>query len=148
MQGYGEQRSHTHIIPCARTELLLLKVFAVAQAVGNSTTSAATRQGSQEPFYRPELDCLRFFAFLGVFVHHSIPKEPSFFRAHGLPVILSNFSYAGAFGVDLFFCLSAYLITKLLLREKDLTGHLNVKAFYVRRILRIWPLYFAFVFLS
>jgi peptidoglycan/LPS O-acetylase OafA/YrhL len=106
------------------------------------------RSSVAKPFYRPELDCLRFFAFLGVFVHHTIPKEPSFFKAHGLPVVLSNFSYAGAFGVDLFFCLSAYLITELLLREKELTGHLNVKAFYVRRILRIWPLYFVFVFLA
>jgi len=49
---------------------------------------------------------------------------------------------AGAFGVDLFFLLSAYLITELLVREKELKGTLNVRMFYARRILRIWPLYF------
>jgi peptidoglycan/LPS O-acetylase OafA/YrhL len=96
-------------------------------------------------FYRPELDCLRFFAFLAVFVHHSIPKTPDFFIAHHLPPWLSNVGQGGAYGVDLFFCLSAFLITELLLREKDQVGHLNVKAFYIRRMLRIWPLYFAFV---
>jgi peptidoglycan/LPS O-acetylase OafA/YrhL len=109
------------------------------------STARQVRVSQSKAFYRPELDVLRFFAFLGVFVHHTIPKERAFFVAHGLPLVLSNFSYAGAFGVDLFFCLSAYLITELLLCEKDLTGHLNVKAFYARRILRIWPLYFVFV---
>lgn len=41
------------------------------------------------------------------------------------------------------FLLSAYLITELLLKEKVSTGSIHVKAFYIRRILRIWPLYFA-----
>jgi peptidoglycan/LPS O-acetylase OafA/YrhL len=52
---------------------------------------------------------------------------------------------AGAFGVDLFFALSAYLITVLLFSEKDLRGTINVSAFYIRRVLRIWPLYFSFI---
>jgi peptidoglycan/LPS O-acetylase OafA/YrhL len=49
---------------------------------------------------------------------------------------------AGAFGVQLFFLLSAFLITSLLLREKVATGDIRLRAFYLRRILRIWPLYF------
>lgn len=49
---------------------------------------------------------------------------------------------AGAFGVDLFFCLSAYLITELLLREARAKSGIDVRSFYLRRILRIWPLYF------
>ncbi len=44
--------------------------------------------------------------------------------------------------MDLFFTLSGYLITRLLLRERDETGDINLKAFYVRRTLRIWPLYY------
>ena len=44
--------------------------------------------------------------------------------------------------------LSAYLITELLLREKELVGSLDVKSFYIRRILRIWPLYFFFLALA
>jgi peptidoglycan/LPS O-acetylase OafA/YrhL len=87
-----------------------------------------------EHFYRPGLDALRFFAFSVVFLHHTprlsgnstwhIAKEPF------------------AFGMQMFFVLSAYLITELLLREKSKTGVIHFKAFYVRRILRIWPLYF------
>jgi peptidoglycan/LPS O-acetylase OafA/YrhL len=49
---------------------------------------------------------------------------------------------SGAFGVDLFFSLSGYLLTSLLLRERDQTGDIDPRAFYVRRSLRIWPLYY------
>lgn len=52
---------------------------------------------------------------------------------------------AGEFGVDLFFTLSAFLITELLTREKLQFGRIDVRSFYVRRILRIWPLYFGFL---
>ena len=98
-----------------------------------TNTPSSPAQAKRASFYRPELDCLRFFAFLAVFVHHSIPRATEFYQAHHLPTALSNVAYAGAFGVDLFFCLSAYLITELLLREKRQVGHLNVRAFYVRR---------------
>ncbi len=113
--------------------------------IATAGAAAVPMQAKKNSFYRPELDCLRFFAFFVVFLHHSIPKTPDFFLAHHLPAWLSNIGQAGAYGVDLFFCLSAYLITELLLREKDQVGHLNVKAFYIRRMLRIWPLYFSFV---
>jgi peptidoglycan/LPS O-acetylase OafA/YrhL len=97
-------------------------------------------------FYRAELDSLRFLAFLGVFVFHALPKEVDAYRAAGsLARWIAGAIASGAFGVDLFFGLSAYLITTLLLREKESRGVLDVKAFYLRRILRIWPLYFAFV---
>ena len=45
-------------------------------------------------------------------------------------------------GLCLFFVLSAYLITSLLLQERDAYSRISVRSFYVRRILRIWPLYF------
>ncbi|HWQ56625.1 MAG TPA: acyltransferase, partial [Bryobacteraceae bacterium] len=54
-------------------------------------------------------------------------------------------SESGAFGVCLFFVLSSYLITELLLRENEATGAIHLKEFYVRRVLRIWPLYFGFI---
>lgn len=47
-----------------------------------------------------------------------------------------------SFGVDLFFTLSAYLITELLMRERQRCGAIDVRSFYIRRALRIWPLYF------
>src|ERR1700688_3352464 len=98
------------------------------------------------PFYRPELDVLRFFAFLGVYVVHIVDYPIEFLEQHHVPHTLAQATMAmatgGAYGVDVFFILSAYLITELLLREKETMGHLNVPAFYLRRVLRIWPLYF------
>ena len=100
---------------------------------------------SAKRFYVPELDCLRFLAFLGVFAFHT----RSYLQYTTLPFTLGSMigmiDEAGAFGMDLFFVLSACLITELLLREKQAAGDLNVPAFYLRRILRIWPLYFFFL---
>ncbi len=112
------------------------------------------QSGSPRPFsfYRPELDVLRFFAFLAVFVTHAFVYRTDFLLRHHLPVWLADslprIFVGGVYGVDLFFALSAYLITELLLREKDQRGVLDVKAFYLRRILRIWPLYYFFLALA
>jgi len=59
---------------------------------------------------------------------------------------LATIDLAG-FGVTIFFSLSGFLITYLLLQEKS-TGSVNIKHFYMRRILRIWPLYFLVLFAS
>jgi len=88
-------------------------------------------------FYHPELDGLRFIAFLLVFIHNANPILKKTF--------LETFSAYSWFGVDLFFCLSAFLITKLLVTEHGQTGKINIKNFYIRRILRIWPLYFFYI---
>jgi peptidoglycan/LPS O-acetylase OafA/YrhL len=90
-------------------------------------------------FYLPELDVLRFFAFLGVFVWHVPIAGGGSYASYGL---LGSLGTSGTFGVDLFFTLSGYLLTGLLLRERDRIGDINVRAFYVRRALRIWPLYY------
>jgi peptidoglycan/LPS O-acetylase OafA/YrhL len=109
-------------------------------------------RSATERFYHPELDVLRFFAFLFIFVHHSIPHEPAFYTKMGVApafaAILSAIGAAGAFGVPLFFLLSSYLVTELLLRERALRGRIDLKAFYIRRFLRIWPLYLAFLALA
>jgi peptidoglycan/LPS O-acetylase OafA/YrhL len=95
-------------------------------------------------FYQPELDGLRFYAFLGVFICHTLPFEGSFYHSLHLPLpgLWGATVKAGAAGVDLFFALSAFLITSLLLKEREETGDISLKLFYARRILRIWPLYF------
>ena len=120
-------------------------VAETAPAVGSGISSS----GHAERFYRPELDVLRFFAFLGVFIFHAAPRTMDFYDRAGYPHWLSSLLIptfgAGAYGVDLFFALSAYLITSLLLRERAATDHLDLRGFYLRRILRIWPLYLAFV---
>jgi peptidoglycan/LPS O-acetylase OafA/YrhL len=109
-------------------------------------------RSATERFYHPELDVLRFFAFLLIFIHHSIPHDPTFYTKMGVApafaAIFSAIGAAGAFGVPLFFLLSAYLVTELLLRERALRGRIDLKAFYIRRFLRIWPLYLAFLALA
>ena len=101
--------------------------------------------------YRPELDVMRFFAFLGVFLFH-FSRPVDLYVEHGVPrfiaTVVNALMQGGVYGVDLFFALSAYLITVLLLREKEAFGELDVKSFYLRRILRIWPLYFFFIGLA
>jgi peptidoglycan/LPS O-acetylase OafA/YrhL len=99
---------------------------------------------TQRRFYQPELDGLRFYAFLGVFVFHTVPSQPAFYRSLHLPLpwLWAAAVKSGAAGVDLFFALSAFLITSLLLRELRETGGIALRHFYIRRILRIWPLYF------
>jgi len=79
---------------------------------------------------------LRFLAFLAVFIHHGIYRIA--------PVL----SVCGEFGLCFFFFLSSFLITELLQREKDITGSIRVRDFYVRRVLRIWPLYFGSIILA
>jgi peptidoglycan/LPS O-acetylase OafA/YrhL len=102
-----------------------------------------TSDGRSNAYYRPELDALRFFAFLCVFSFHRmdyVPTDP----VHN--PWLFRIGNIGPFGVPVFFLLSAFLITELLLRERERTGEIHIKAFYMRRILRIWPLYFAVFF--
>lgn len=114
-------------------------------------------------FYAPELDLLRFFAFLLVFTRHvitgfGIAKQQAAQASAGsgssiaarpygshLWSLLQDFAQSLDFGVCLFFFLSSFLITSLLLIERRVTGTVDVKGFYVRRGLRIWPLYFVFL---
>lgn len=72
-----------------------------------------------------------------VFVHHSFGNVTQ--------PLVRNIAAACGTGVQVFFLLSAYLITELLFREQEQTSTIHLRAFYVRRILRIWPLYFAFL---
>lgn len=89
--------------------------------------------------YFPQLDGLRFFAFLVVFIHHApiIKIIPGW----------KTLSDIGWVGVDLFLCLSAFLFVHLLGMEYQQTGGIKVLMFYARRALRIWPAYFLTVVL-
>jgi peptidoglycan/LPS O-acetylase OafA/YrhL len=100
--------------------------------------SSSTRR-----FYRPELDALRFFAFLCVFWFHRMDYVPVDAARQPIAYVIGT---AGAFGLPIFFLLSAFLIIELLLRERAETEQIHVGSFYARRILRIWPLYFLALF--
>ncbi len=119
-------------------------------AVEVATPAEAWVPGSDRRFYHPELDVLRFAAFFAVFIGHAfsgaternltIEGYPRFIAAP-----LADLIQTGRFGVTFFFLLSSYLITTLLLREDAASGRIDLKAFYIRRSLRIWPLYFFFL---
>jgi peptidoglycan/LPS O-acetylase OafA/YrhL len=82
----------------------------------------------------PSLDGLRCLAVVAVVWHHTAPRTPM------LPM-----TDRGFLGVDLFFVLSGFLIVTLLLRERDQHGRISLRDFYMRRTLRIFPLYYAIV---
>jgi len=100
-----------------------------AQLPVSASANAHERYLAQRQF--GSLDGLRCLAILPVVWHHSTPRP--------LPGIWGK----GPAGVDLFFCISGFLITTLLLREKARTGSVALAAFYARRALRILPLYYA-----
>lgn len=77
----------------------------------------------KKSIYIPGLDGVRAIAFFIVFIAHSMPYRQ-------LP---------GGFGVTVFFFLSGYLITTLLRHEAQQQGSINLKNFYLRRLLRIFP---------
>ena len=81
----------------------------------------------------PQLDAVRGIAILVVIFHNTAGRYPSL----GLEAIFAQ----GWMGVDLFFVLSGFLITGILLDSKAAHGYL--RDFYARRCLRIWPLYYA-----
>ena len=100
---------------------------------GQSLPTAA----EQAPTRRiPGLDGLRALAVIAVVWHHSHPGYS------GLPL-----SHNGFLGVDMFFVLSGFLITTLLLQEQRTTGTVSLIGFYIRRSLRIFPLYYAVLLL-
>ena len=90
--------------------------------------------------HMPELDTIRGLAILGVVLHHAFywvrdlslysPWQRVFLRTMGI----------GQYGVNLFFVLSGFLITGILLSARDRPDYF--KRFYVRRVLRILPAYY------
>lgn len=79
--------------------------------------------------YFPALDGLRAISVLLVMLVHL--KDKTFILKH----------VPGWIGVDIFFVLSGFLITTLLLREQEQSGSVSYRAFYVRRVFRILPIY-------
>lgn len=100
-----------------------------------------------ERFYFPELDGLRFIAFMMVYLFHAGVPPGLLARLVGSKVA-AVFRDNGGYGVQLFFILSGYLITALLLREEARYGRIALRAFWVRRILRIWPLYYLVILIG
>ncbi len=95
-------------------------------------SSAILTEFAQTRVFRG-LDGLRFLSIVAVVWHHSV---------HNSGFKIGEF---GFLGVDLFFVISGFLIVTLLLRERDKTGSISLRNFYMRRTLRIFPLYYAVI---
>ena len=93
---------------------------AARSEVGGSITSVAAAHGDR---YRPEIDGLRAVAVVLVVLYHV-----------GVPGITGGFV-----GVDVFFVISGYLITSLLVLEAETRGRISLSSFYARRIRRLFP---------
>lgn len=90
--------------------------------------------------YFPGLNGLRFFSSLAVFVTHVELMKAKLGYSNFWHNTLIH--YLGVIGVSFFFVLSGFLITFLMLTEKKHFKLFSLKKFYLRRVLRIWPLYF------
>lgn len=95
----------------------------------------------QHKIYFPALDSLRAIAMLLVFAAHLGPVGATV----GIRQVWTAPGTTGTVGLILFFVLSGFLITYLLLIEQEKRQRISIPHFYLRRILRIWPLYFLIV---
>ncbi len=94
---------------------------------------------SENKVYFPGLNALRAYAALAVIFSHidqNISQRPF------IAALIKPFFIDASSAVNLFFVLSGFLITYLLLHESAITGEVSIGKFYVRRALRIWPLYY------
>ncbi|MDP2342789.1 MAG: acyltransferase [Deltaproteobacteria bacterium] len=103
------------------------------------TTTATAATTTHQTFTTQKtfgsLDGLRALSILAVLWHHTY-DVPTGWRA----------TDRGFLGVDLFFVISGFLIVTLLLRERDRKGVISLKGFYIRRFLRIVPVYYGLLF--
>jgi peptidoglycan/LPS O-acetylase OafA/YrhL len=88
-------------------------------------------------------------AFLAVFLAHANGGVGRGLSENPVLTNLKNLLFgSGEKGVSFFFVLSGFLITYLILYEIEVTGTVDVLAFYMRRLLRIWPLYYLVLFIG
>lgn len=102
---------------------------------------------SDNRVYFPNLNSIRFFAALAVIIHH-IELTKYWFHQPNIYTVSFVGGVFGQLGIILFFVLSGFLITYLLLEEQKRRDSISIKKFYIRRILRIWPLYYLIVVLG
>ncbi len=92
----------------------------------------------------PSLNGLRAFSIFFVLFHHLGLRNNIFAGTAGVPWLeqFTVFIRDGQLGVNVFFVISGFLITSLLLNEEAETGKISLKNFYIRRTLRIFPAYY------
>ncbi len=105
-----------------------------------------TQHQPAKSVYFENLDGLRFVCFLMVFLFHSFHTTNREILDNPVYDTVKKTLFGnGLIGVNAFFVLSGFLITYLLLQEKERFRKIHIGNFWMRRLLRIWPLYFACV---
>src|SRR5690242_14797776 len=144
--GYNPDASEKKFTDCSvRKSSNLMEVIQVLNPLPKalSQREAVNTRTKKKKLYLENLDGLRFLCFLCVFFYHSFGAQFDYikqFPAYGF--IRWGIFRNGNLGVNFFFVLSGFLITYLLLKEKKLNGQIDLKKFWIRRILRIWPLFY------
>ena len=115
---------------------------------------------NQKALYFPQLDVLRLIAAFSIVLVHGWHAIMSWWYPTSYPSafwdveaadrtfwghMVHRFVHNLPLGVDLFFLVSGFLITYILLKERSTYGKINIVNFFVRRGLRIWPLYFLLI---
>jgi peptidoglycan/LPS O-acetylase OafA/YrhL len=100
----------------------------------------------ENKIYFPGLNGLRFIAAFLVIINHI--EVAKLFCGYDNYMQYPFFTSIGSLSVTLFFVLSGFLITYLLLDEKENTRNINTGKFYLKRALRIWPVYFLTIILA
>ena len=96
----------------------------------------------QRPRHIPSLDGLRALSVLLVILLHTLLRDSIY---KDIPFVYRMFGN-GSLGVFIFFVISGYLITTLLLREREKTSTISLKSFYIRRAFRILPPLYLYIF--
>jgi peptidoglycan/LPS O-acetylase OafA/YrhL len=112
----------------------------------NPSFFAPIEQGT-EPILRPlmpELDSLRGLAILMVILYHGLYWQVDVPQYHGIMRLFLLVMWVGRLGVNLFFVLSGFLITGILIESRDRSDY--YRRFYFRRALRILPVYLIVLF--
>ena len=92
------------------------------------------------------LSVLLVIFFHSFYLHRSAVLAPDWWRIVSATPVWLDWVWHGDLGVDSFFVISGYLITALLLREQRRFGKVDLRAFYMRRIARIYPAYLCLIF--
>jgi peptidoglycan/LPS O-acetylase OafA/YrhL len=116
--------------PCAARARLRIESVNAENKTASRAPAAGPREATE--FHIPTLDGLRALSFMLVFLAHA-----------GLGRLLP-----GGLGVTIFFFLSGYLVTTLLRIEHSRHGSISLPAFYLRRLLRIWPPFYSVLTLA
>lgn len=94
------------------------------------------------------LDATRFLSFILIFLSHILYTNSSELSNSNTYLFIESYLKIGSLGLDYFFVLSSFLISWVIFEEYNQTNKFSVRLFFIRRSLRIWPLYFFIVLLG